>query len=220
MDLLLFYGMVAAISLSGVMSPGPITAITLARGRRDPLAGLWINCGHAIVETPLIIALLAGLGPYLASPGLWRATSLAGGLILLWLGARLIRRDPGGPPPGGPPPGEPAPGEPGEAKENQRGPILEGVVMTALNPYWLIWWLTVGAGLIARARAYPAGWIVAGMIALHLACDFAWGTFLSWAAWRGGGGFGEKGWRRIEAGCGTALAGFGLYFLWDGVSKI
>lgn len=212
MDLLAFYGMVAAISLSGVMSPGPITAITLARGRRDPLAGLWINTGHALIETPLIVALLAGLGPYLASPGVWRAISLAGGLVLLWMGAGLIRRRSCGPAPGGP--------APGEAGENRRGPILEGAIMTALNPYWLIWWLTVGAGLIARARAYPAGWIIAGMIALHLACDFAWGTFLSWAAWRGGGGFGEKSWRRIEAGCGIALAAFGLYFLWEGVWKL
>lgn len=210
MDLLAFYGMVAAISLSGVMSPGPITAITLARGRRDPLAGLWINTGHALVETPLIVALLVGLGPYLASPGVWRAISLAGGLVLLWMGARLIRRSPEGSVPGGP----------GEAEESQRGPIIEGAIMTALNPYWLIWWLTVGAGLIARARAHPAGWIIAGMIALHLACDFAWGTFLSWAAWRGGSGFGEKGWQRIEAGCGIALAGFGLYFLWEGVRGI
>ena len=40
MALLAFYGMVVAISLSGVMAPGPLTALTLARGRRDALAML------------------------------------------------------------------------------------------------------------------------------------------------------------------------------------
>jgi threonine/homoserine/homoserine lactone efflux protein len=109
-------------------------------------------------------------------------------LVLLWMGAGLIRRVPTGADP-------------------------SGAVMTALNPYRLFWWLTVEAGFIARARAYPAGWIITGMIALHLACDFAWGTFLSWAAWWGGGGF-------SEAGCESALAGFGLYFFWEGVWKL
>jgi threonine/homoserine/homoserine lactone efflux protein len=207
--LLAFYGMVAAISLSGVMAPGPITALTLARGRRDPLAGLWINIGHAIAETPLILALVAGLGPFLESPAIYRGTSIAGGAVLFWMGVNLIRRRGGG--------GETAP-------EDLRGPVLEGAAMTAFNPYWMLWWLTVGAGLIARAqgfsseeRAISPGAIVFGMVALHLACDLAWGTFLSWAAHRSGEGLRAEWWGRIEAGCGAALIAFAAFFLYEGV---
>ncbi len=209
MALLTFYGMVVVISLSGVMAPGPITAVTLARGRRDPLAGLWINIGHAMAETPLILALVAGLGPFLALPAVYRGTSIAGGAVLLWMGVSLIWRRGGG--------GEALPA-------GGRGPVLEGVAMTAFNPYWLLWWLTVGTGLIARAqgdlledRAIPAGWIIFGMVALHLACDLAWGTFLSWAAHRGGEGLGARWWGRIEAGCGAALLAFAAFFLYEGV---
>ncbi|MFP6868578.1 MAG: LysE family translocator [Nitrospinota bacterium] len=205
MALLAFYGMVVAISLSGVMAPGPLTALTLARGRRDALAGFWINTGHAIAETPLILALLAGLGPFLESPAIYRAISLAGGGVLLWMGLNLIRGRPGGSP---------------DSSAGKRGPVLEGIAMTAFNPYWLLWWLTVGAGLIARARAFSAGWIMAGMVALHLACDLAWGTFLSWAAHRGGGAFRPEGWRRVEIGCGGVLIAFGAYFLYEGAWKV
>ncbi len=141
MALLAFYGMVAAISLSGVMAPGPITALTLARGRRDSLAGLWINIGHAIAETPLILALVAGLGPFLESPDVYRGTSIAGGAVLLWMGVNLIMRRGGG--------GETAPA-------GQRGLVLEGAAMTAFNPYWMLWWLTVGTGLIARAQGFSS----------------------------------------------------------------
>ena len=209
MALLAFYGMVAAISLSGVMAPGPITALTLARGRRDSLAGLWINIGHAIAETPLILALVAGLGPFLESPDVYRGTSIAGGAVLLWMGVNLIMRRGGG--------GETAPA-------GQRGLVLEGAAMTAFNPYWMLWWLTVGTGLIARAqgfsseeRAISPGAIIFGMVALHLACDLGWGTFLSWAAHRGGEGLRAEWWGLIEAGCGAALLSFAAFFLYEGV---
>ena len=210
MALLAFYGMVAAISLTGVMSPGPITAAVLVRGRRDPLAGFWINIGHALAEVPLIIALLAGLGPFLESPGVYRGVSAAGGVVLLWMGQGLIRKNSGD---------RAASGDPPESPASQRGPVLEGAAMTALNPYWLLWWLTVGAGLIARARIFEAASLLAGMVALHLACDLAWGTFLSWAAHRGGGAFRPETWRRIEAGCGGALILFAAFFLYEGIWK-
>lgn len=220
MALLAFYGMVVAISLTGVMSPGPITAVTLARGRRDPLAGFWVNIGHALAEVPLIIALLTGLGPFLESPGVYRGVSAAGGVVLLWMGLRLIRKNSGDRTASGDrtSSGDPgASGAPPETPGSQRGPLLEGAAMTALNPYWLLWWLTVGAGLIARARVFEAAWIIAGMVALHLACDLAWGTFLSWAAHRGA--FRPGTWRRIEAGCGGALVLFAAFFLYEGVWK-
>jgi len=202
MGLLAFYGMVVTISLSGVMAPGPITALTLARGRHDALAGFWINTGHAITETPLILVLLTGLGPFLDSTAINRTISLAGGGVLLWMGMGVIKGRASNYP---------------DLSAGQRGLILEGIAMTAFNPYWLVWWLTVGVGLIARAREFSGGWIIAGMVAIHLVCDFTWGTFLSWAAHRSGGAFRPEEWRRIEIGCGGVLIAFGTYFLYEGV---
>jgi len=46
-----------AISLSGVMAPGPITAATLAAGARGRHAGAMICLGHVVVELPLILLL-------------------------------------------------------------------------------------------------------------------------------------------------------------------
>ncbi len=203
MTLLAFYGLVVTISLSGVMAPGPITAVTLARGRRDPLAGFWINIGHAIAETPLIVALLVGLQPLLESEGVYRGVSLAGGLVMLWMGGRLVRK---------------GANNPANVPERyRRSPIYEGMAMTALNPYWLLWWLTVGAGLIARARAFGAPEVFLFMIVLHLLCDLSWGTFLSLAGHRGGRAFQPATWRWIEKGCGLALILFAAFFFYEGV---
>ena len=76
-----------AISLSGVMAPGPITAATLTAGAQRAHAGFWIALGHALIEVPLIILLARGVGEVLES----RRTAVtvivgtAGGMILIWL---------------------------------------------------------------------------------------------------------------------------------------
>lgn len=204
MDLLGFLGAVVAISLSGVMSPGPLTAITLALGRRDAWAGLWINIGHAIAEVPLILALLYGLGPLVEEPLLRRGVALLGGLLLFGMGAGLLR-------------GRERETDPPDSPAPRGGPVLSGAGMTALNPYWFLWWLTVGLGLITRAQAFGSARIVALMVAVHLACDLGWGTFLSWAAHRGGRGMGPPTWRRIEIGCGLVLILFGGFFFYEGI---
>ncbi|MEK6711538.1 MAG: LysE family transporter [Nitrospinota bacterium] len=203
MEWLAFLGVVAGISLSGVMSPGPLSALILARGRQDPWAGLWANLGHALAETPLILLLWGGL-QLLHAPDVRRGVSLLGGLFLLWLGQGMLRR--------------PSEGPPGAPAGREGGTLLAGAALTLFNPYWLLWWLTVGAGLIARAQALGRAGALAAMTALHLACDFAWGLFLSWAAHRGGSALGAGGWRWIERGCGAAILAFGLFFLWEGMA--
>ncbi|MBI3126337.1 MAG: LysE family transporter [Candidatus Tectomicrobia bacterium] len=204
MDWLAFLGVVAGVSLTGVMSPGPLSALILARGRQSPWAGLWANAGHALAEAPLILLLWGGLQPLLEASGARRGVSLLGGLFLLWMGAGMIRARPAGP-------AEQA------ANSGQRATLIAGAAMTAFNPYWLLWWLTVGTALIARARALGGAGALAAMIALHLVCDFAWGAFLSGMAHRGGGALGPGGWRWIEWGCGAAVLGFGGFFLWEGM---
>ena len=204
MEWLAFLGVVAGVSLSGVMSPGPLTALILARGRRSPWAGLWVNLGHAAAEAPLILLLWGGLQPLLQAPGARRGISLAGGLFLLWMGRGMLRGR--------------AEGPAGAPARKERAALLAGAAMTALNPYWLLWWLTVGTSLIARSQALGAAGALAAMTALHLACDFAWGLFLSWAAHRGGGGMREETWRWVERGCGAAVLAFGLFFLYEGIS--
>ena len=50
------------ISLSGVMAPGPITAVTIGKGSVSPYAGALVAVGHGIVEFPLMAAVYFGAG--------------------------------------------------------------------------------------------------------------------------------------------------------------
>lgn len=74
------------ISLTGVMGPGPITAATLAAGARHRHAGLTLAVGHAIVEFPLLVLIVAGLGRFFQIEGVKIAIGLVGGGFLIVLG--------------------------------------------------------------------------------------------------------------------------------------
>jgi hypothetical protein len=43
------------ISLTGVMAPGPLAAVTVGKGSKAPHAGALVAVGHAVVEFPLMI---------------------------------------------------------------------------------------------------------------------------------------------------------------------
>lgn len=62
MPLLTFLFEAVLISLSGVLAPGPITAVTIGKGKESPHAGAFVAIGHGIVEFPLIISIFYGFG--------------------------------------------------------------------------------------------------------------------------------------------------------------
>jgi threonine/homoserine/homoserine lactone efflux protein len=79
-----------AISLSGVMAPGPITVATLVAGARWRHAGAMICVGHVVVELPLIVLLVTGLSAFLESKAVRAGIGLAGGGLLLLMGVQLL----------------------------------------------------------------------------------------------------------------------------------
>ena len=206
MNLLAFYGFITVISLSGVMSPGPLTAFLIARGRESPWAGLWVTLGHALAEVPLIIALYAGLQPFFEIQGIREGVSLLGGGVLIYLGSGVFRsfRAPGNEP----------------KSVLRRNSITGGVLLTLLNPYWVLWWLTIGASLITRTSEYGLLAGLAGMIIVHLAADAVWAVFVTWSSNQGSRMIGETGWKRIEQGCAWVMLGFGAFFVYDGLRGI
>lgn len=191
------------VSLSGVMAPGPITTATLAAGSRRRHAGAWLAMGHAVVEVPLILLLAAGAGSVLELPWVRRSVGLAGGVYLLALGVGLLRsaRSPAG-------------RGPAEERRSQRSPWLTGVVLTAANPYFLLWWATVGLALVLQAVELGV-LVLALFVVVHWLCDLAWLEVLSWASHQGARWLGPAAQRWIATVCGVVLLGFGGGFLFD-----
>jgi threonine/homoserine/homoserine lactone efflux protein len=189
-----------AISLSGVMAPGPITAATLAAGARSRHAGALIALGHAAVEMPLILLLAAGIGAFLQSQQVKSSIGLAGGIVLVLMGIQLFLSR-------------------GQAKADsgaavQRRPFVTGVVLTGANPYFLLWWATVGLALATQATSYGAAMLVAFGV-IHWLCDLVWLEVLSLASFHGSKAFGLRSQQIVSVICGLVLFGFGLKFLYE-----
>ncbi len=194
-----------AISLSGVMAPGPITTATLAAGVRSRHAGALIAVGHALVEMPLILLLAAGAGSFLTSPTAKVGIGIAGGIVLVMMGLQLllslIRSNDS------------------SVTQVERHPLLIGIALTIANPYFLIWWATVGLSLALQAMTF--GLFVLVLFAIvHWLCDLIWLEVLSLAGYTGSELFGRRAQWFVSCVCGIVLLGFGLHFLVDAATDM
>jgi threonine/homoserine/homoserine lactone efflux protein len=190
------------ISMTGVMAPGPMTAATLAAAVRKPHAGAMVALGHAVIEMPLIffIILVAQVARFLQHDWARIGIGLAGGAFLLWMGTQIIG-------------GLRKPMQAG-APARQRSPLVSGIVLSAGNPYFLIWWATVGLALAAEARQWGVGGLAVFAV-IHWTCDLVWLEALSLATFKGAAFLGERSHKIVLGVCAAAIIFFGEKFLYD-----
>lgn len=198
---MLFLFQAFVISLSGVLAPGPVTASAIALGSRNRYAGLLMGLGHCIIELPMVVLLLLGLGAFFKSETAQMIIGLGGGLFLLIMAAQMFRDIK----------------RAGLHQEKIRGgnPVLAGIMLSAGNPYFPLWWLAVGLNLVIQASQLGVYAIVLFAL-IHWLCDCVWLQILSLASYKGSRIFGQRGQQVVLGVCGTALAVFGCIFLLGG----
>lgn len=196
-NFLIFLFSVAVISLSGVLSPGPVLGVTIAKGYSEKNAGVWISLGHGLLEFPLMILLYFGLSPLFTNPTFRTAIGLVGGILLIYLGYGMIRAM-------------------GKTSENSMdlpySSFTAGAITTGAAPYFWLWWATVGLNLITRAAAYGLAGFVVFMI-VHWLCDFFSYTLISRTINKSKNIWSEKVHAAVFGGFGLMLAIFGVWFI-------
>lgn len=200
----LYLGIVALISLSGVMAPGPLLATAICKGYQDPKAGARIALGHALIEVPLIVAIFLGLGVILQNDAVFIFVGLVGGGILIYMGADLLRSR----------------NKSIEVCDESKGKVVtSGFVMTAANPYWLIWWATAGAALVAGAVAF--GWVMLPLfIIVHISVDLIWYLAVSYSVNRSKDLWASKWHKWLFIASGGIMLFFGAYFILSATVKL
>jgi len=210
MNFLFFLAEIVLISLSGVMSPGPMTTVTVGRGNQSPHAGALIAVGHGSVEFPLMIAMFFGIGYVFNMVYVQTAIALIGGAFLLWLGIGMLRS------------AQQAALDVAAdtvADQDTRSPVVIGILLSIGNPYFLIWWATVGAALVMRSVEFGVFGFIAFAIA-HWLCDLVWSYFLSAMSYKGGQFFGQRFQQVIFAICGVLLIFFSGKLIFDGAQGL
>ena len=122
------------ISLSGIMAPGPLSASTISHGGHSPHAGARVA---RVVEFPLMALTLFGFGAILDIGFVRPVLFVAGGRVLAWMGVGMLQL-------------ARSPIATAQQTAAVRSPFMTGIALTGMNPYFLVWWVTVGAGLLIR----------------------------------------------------------------------
>lgn len=196
-DLPLFLASVVFISLSGVMMPGPVFAVTVAKGYRSKAAGILIALGHGAVEFPLILLLYFGLSSFFASSFVQKAIGVVGGAVLIYMGFQTFktRKEPSA-----------------ETSHSGHASFIAGLIATGANPYFFIWWATVGVALIWNASIFGAMGLMA-FVTVHWLCDLAWDTFVSVTVFKTKRFWNEKVFTLVFLFCFAVLVIFGFWFI-------
>jgi len=196
-DFYFFLLSVVFISLSGVMTPGPLFAVTVAKALKDKTAGVLVSFGHGIMEFPLMFLIYFGFAQLFASSLTQKIIGFIGGLIMIYMGFRMVKT-------------EKKTNE--EYEKVKHSALVAGIVTTGANPYFLLWWATVGAVLIMNATIFGfAGFLIFAIV--HWLCDLLWNTFVSVTVFKSRRFWTKRVQKIIFGFCFMVLTGFGIWFI-------
>ena len=188
------------VALSGALAPGPLLATVIYESSRHGFkSGPLLILGHAIAEIAMVACITLGLSRFVNNPVILKAIFIVGAGVLIFFGVSMLSslssltldlKKP---------------------VKRSSGLVMTGLTMSVSNPYWSIWWLTFGMGMVLGAQK-------AGIIALtafflgHILADLGWYSMISFALSRGKKFISLKVYRGIIFVCAFGLLLFGVYF--------
>lgn len=205
MNLAVIAGTSFVLGLSGAMMPGPLLTVAIAESvRRGPWAGPLLVAGHALLEGALVALLFFGLADFFRVPTVFVAVALGGGVMMIWMGWGMLK------------------GLSGLRLDLSGGddagmhPLAAGAAVSLANPYFILWWATVGLGYLAVAHEAGLPGVVVFYL-FHILSDLAWYSLVSGTVSFGRRFLTDRGYRILVGTCAVFICCFGLYFGYRGV---
>ena len=216
-QLFIIFGFSLVVALTGAVVPGPLFTYTIIKTldtpRRGFLVGARVIGGHALLESAMIVAILVGVSAFLKNPVVVKLIGAAGGAFLLYMGIGIVvdvsrkrlRAEMNG--------------KTQNPSEVPRGPalgisnpVVGGALVSMSNPYWWVWWATVGFGFMLQYRVSFANWpALLFFFAGHEMGDLAWYFTLSTLVSMGKNRINDRTFGWILLGCGTLIIAFGIW---------
>jgi len=179
--------------------PGPVFAATLSKGYESPVAGIGVALGHGIVELPLVAIIYFGFARFFQLELVRTIVGLAGGSILIYMGSGMFRS-------------RHEISE--EAHSLSQGSITAGFLTTLSNPYFFLWWATIGAALMTKAITFGLIGILL-FVLVHWLSDLTWCSLISLIVYRSKHLWSKRLHGILFGLCGGMLIGFGGWFIFS-----
>jgi len=190
--------------------PGPLLAVGISETPRHGWrTGPVITVGHAIAEVGVVIVLMLGVVAVAHNSTVTKVIGIVGGAALILMGLLMmwdtIKNK--------------VSYDSSDVQEKSKGHLLAGKGLTATlsNPYWWVWWGTVGLALLVDSQAQGLKGPVVFYFG-HILSDLVWYSIVSIIIWQG---------RRLLIGtplkiiliaCALFLVYLGTTFLIDGLT--
>ncbi len=200
LEIFSFLGLVIVISASGVMSPGPLFAANVMYGLREgKISGIKMAIGHTIVEFPLILLLGVGFFSIESIPEIRTIITILGAIGLFGFAILQIRSV--------------TKQEFSLEIKSGQGPFMAGILLSALNPFFIIWWLTIGLVLISESIQ---NFGIIGIVILflfHIWMDYAWLFTIAIFSSKAKNYLSKRNFKMIIIGLSVVLIYFGIDFV-------
>ena len=191
------------VGLSGAMLPGPMSVYAISTALKSKITHvLFLVLGHIFIEAITVVLLLLGLRQLLGSRIISDILTFLGGSGIMSMGLYIFLNA-------------------GKTRLSlntkinfSSGLILSGIFLTAFNPTFPAWWLSIGVGLLSRALTLGLAGVVA-LILGHWLADFTWFSALGFVTVRGKPWLNEKSYSLIVKTLGLILFAFGLWFIFQ-----
>jgi threonine/homoserine/homoserine lactone efflux protein len=196
------------VALSGALMPGPLMTVTIGESpRRGYITGPLLILGHGLLEAVLVAAIVVGLAPVLRRPAVFIATAVMGAVVLGWMAWGMFRALP-----------SMTLRVQGDGATG-RNLVASGALLSLANPYWSIWWVTIGLGYITQSLSHGV-WGLVVFFGGHILADLAWYSAISTAIWKGGRFIGDRTYRWMIAACAAFLVVFAGLFAVAGLRAL
>lgn len=200
------------IAYSGALMPGPMLTVVLTEApRQGAKAGPLAVVGHAALELALLALLILGLGPILEGRAVQAALAVVGGLMLLVTAVLMLVAV--------------ARGrvalqlEAGGKTTRHARTVLAGAMSSLANPYWILWWATIGLSLVTKAYVFGVLGVVAFYVG-HILGDLTWYTAVSGIIAAGRRWITLRRYRGMVVVAACFLVALGAWFVISGVGSL
>ena len=207
----LFFGSMV-VAFSGALVPGPMfTLVVTSVAQKGFWTSLFIVIGHSILELAVVISFYLGVLKYLDKPIILKIISLLGGIFLIYMGisivvsifrkktkldldSNILRNS--------------------LTKKSLTVIVAKGILISLANPYWYIWWLSIGAAFMLKSVKFNISGISLFYIG-HISADFIWYLFIGFIVSTGRRFFNQKVYIAILIICSLFLFYLGIRFILD-----